>query len=215
MGQLKIFENEEFGQIRTVMRDGEVWFVGKDVAEILGYVDPNKAIAMHVDEEDKLNDKMASSLGQRGGWLINESGLYGLILSSKLPSARKFKHWVTSEVLPAIRKTGIYDMDEYSPEMKAILMHDKKLVKIDNRVTDLENHMTIDYGQQTVLGDEVNKAVLDALGGKYSNAYNEIGKKVFAECNRDLKHYFHINARNNVPKRRFEEAVQYIQRWTP
>lgn len=213
MGQLKIFENEEFGQIRTVMRDGEVWFVGKDVAEILGYVDPNKAIAMHVDEEDKLNDKMASSLGQRGGWLINESGLYGLILSSKLPSARKFKHWVTSEVLPAIRKTGIYDMDEYSPEMKAILMHDKKLVKIDNRVTDLENHMTIDYGQQTVLGDEVNKAVLDALGGKYSNAYNEIGKKVFAECNRDLKHYFHINARNNVPKRRFEEAVQYIQRW--
>lgn len=215
MGQLKIFENEEFGQIRTVMRDGEVWFVGKDVAEILGYVDPNKAIAMHVDEEDKLNDKMASSLGQRGGWLINESGLYGLILSSKLPSARKFKHWVTSEVLPAIRKTGIYDMDEYSPEMKAILMHDKKLVKIDNRVTDLENHMTIDYGQQTVLDDEVNKAVLDALGGKYSNAYNEIGKKVFAECNRDLKHYFHINARNNVPKRRFEEAVQYIQRWTP
>lgn len=215
MGQLKIFENEEFGQIRTVMRDGEVWFVGKDVAEILGYVDPNKAIAMHVDEEDKLNDKMASSLGQRGGWLINESGLYGLILSSKLPSARKFKHWVTSEVLPAIRKTGIYDMDEYSPEMKAILMHDKKLVKNDNRVTDLENHMTIDYGQQTVLGDEVNKAVLDALGGKYSNAYNEIGKKVFAECNRDLKHYFHINARNNVPKRRFEEAVQYIQRWTP
>lgn len=215
MGQLKIFENEEFGQIRTVMRDGEVWFVGKDVAEILGYVDPNKAIAMHVDEEDKLNDKMASSLGQRGGWLINESGLYGLILSSKLPSARKFKHWVTSEVLPAIRKTGIYDMDEYSPEMKAILMHDKKLVKIDNRVTDLENHMTIDYGQQTVLGDEVNKAVLDALGGKYSNAYNEIGKKVFAECNRDLKHYFHINARNNVPKRRFEEAVQYIQRWRP
>lgn len=215
MGQLKIFENEEFGQIRTVMRDGEVWFVGKDVAEILGYVDPNKAIAMHVDEEDKLNDKMASSLGQRGGWLINESGLYGLILSSKLPSARKFKHWVTSEVLPAIRKTGIYDMDEYSPEMKAILMHDKKLVKIDNRVTDLENHMAIDYGQQTVLGDEVNKAVLDALGGKYSNAYNEIGKKVFAECNRDLKHYFHINARNNVPKRRFEEAVQYIQRWTP
>ena len=215
MGQLKIFENEEFGQIRTVMRDGEVWFVGKDVAEILGYVDPNKAIAMHVDEEDKLNDKMASSLGQRGGWLINESCLYGLILSSKLPSARKFKHWVTSEVLPAIRKTGIYDMDEYSPEMKAILMHDKKLVKIDNRVTDLENHMTIDYGQQTVLGDEVNKAVLDALGGKYSNAYNEIGKKVFAECNRDLKHYFHINARNNVPKRRFEEAVQYIQRWTP
>ena len=215
MEQLKIFENEEFGQVRTVMRDGEVWFAGKDVAEILGYVDPNKAIAMHVDEEDKLNDKMASSLGQRGGWLINESGLYGLILSSKLPSARKFKRWVTSEVLPAIRKTGNYEMDDYSPEMKAILMHDKKLVKIDNRVTDLENHMTIDYGEQVVLGDEVNKAVLDALGGKHSNAYNEIGKKVFAECNRDLKHYFHVNARNNVPKKRYYEALEYIQEWKP
>lgn len=104
-------------------------------------------------------------------------------------------------------------MDDYSPEMKAILMHDKKLVKIDNRVTDLENHMTIDYGEQVVLGDEVNKAVLDALGGKYSNAYNEIGKKVFAECNRDLKHYFHVNARNNVPKKRYYEALEYIQEW--
>lgn len=75
--------------------------------------------------------------------------------------------------------------------------------------------MTIDYGEQTVLGDEVNKAVLDALGGKYSNAYNEIGKKVFAECNRDLKHYFHVNARNNVPKKRYYEVLEYIQEWKP
>ncbi|MGN0288052.1 MAG: Bro-N domain-containing protein [Lachnospiraceae bacterium] len=73
------------------MINGEPFFVGKDVAEILGYADPNKAIAMHVDEEDKLNDKTASSLGQRGGWLINESGLYSLILSSKLPAAKRFK----------------------------------------------------------------------------------------------------------------------------
>lgn len=215
MEQLKIFENEEFGQVRTVMRDGEVWFVGKDVADILEYANTAKAIRDHVDDEDKLTERIVLSGQNREVICINESGLYGLILSSKLPSARKFKRWVTSEVLPAIRKTGSYDMDEYSPEMKAILMHDKKLVKIDNRVTDLENHMTIDYGQQTVLGDEVNKAVLDALGGKYSNAYNEIGKKVFAECNRDLKHYFHVNARNNVPKKRYYEAVEYIQRWKP
>lgn len=147
--------------------------------------------------------------------IINESGLYSLILSSKLESAKRFKRWVTSEVLPAIRNTGSYEMDDYSPEMKAILMHDKKLVKIDNRVADLENHMTIDYGEQVVLGDEVNKAVLDALGGKHSNAYNEIGKKVFAECNRDLKHYFHVNARNNVPKKRYYEALEYIQEWKP
>ena len=215
MEQLKIFENEEFGQVRTINIDGEPWFVGKDVAKILGYKDTSDAMRRHVDDEDKLTRCFTDSGQKRELYIINESGLYSVILSSKLPSAKRFKRWVTSEVLPVIRKTGSYEMDDYSPEMKAILMHDKKLVKIDNRVTDLENHMTIDYGEQVVLGDEVNKAVLDALGGKHSNAYNEIGKKVFAECNRDLKHYFHVNARNNVPKRRFEEAVQYIQRWRP
>lgn len=215
MEQLKIFENEEFGQVRTINIDGEPWFVGKDVAKILGYKDTSDAMRRHVDDEDKLTRCFTDSGQKRELYIINESGLYSVILSSKLPSAKRFKRWVTSEVLPVIRKTGSYEMDDYSPEMKAILMHDKKLVKIDNRVTDLENHMTIDYGEQTVLGDEVNKAVLDALGGKYSNAYNEIGKKVFAECNRDLKHYFHVNARNNVPKKRYYEALEYIQEWKP
>lgn len=215
MEQLKIFENEEFGQVRTINIDGEPWFVGKDVAKILGYKDTSDAMRRHVDDEDKLTRCFTDSGQKRELYIINESGLYSVILSSKLPSAKRFKRWVTSEVLPVIRKTGSYEMDDYSPEMKAILMHDKKLVKIDNRVTDLENHMTIDYGEQTVLGDEVNKAVLDALGGKYSNAYNEIGKKVFAECNRDLKHYFHVNARNNVPKKRYYEVLEYIQEWKP
>lgn len=112
MNELKIFENPDFGKVRTMEIDGEPYFVGKDVAEILGYSDTNKAIAMHVDEEDKLNDKTSSSLGQRGGWLINESGLYSLILSSKLPKAKEFKRWVTSEVLPSIRKHGAYAVDE-------------------------------------------------------------------------------------------------------
>ena len=208
MEQLEIFENKEFGQVRTINIDGEPWFVGKDVAKILGYKDTSDAMRRHVDDEDKLTRCFTDSGQKRELYIINESGLYSVILSSKLPSAKRFKRWVTSEVLPVIRKTGSYEMDDYSPEMKAILMHDKKLVKIDNRVTDLENHMTIDYGEQVVLGDEVNKAVLDALGGKYSNAYNEIGKKVFAECNRDLKHYFHVNARNNVPKKRYYEALE-------
>lgn len=109
---IKEFTDERFGTIRTTVIEEEPWFVGKDIATILGYADPNKAIAMHVDEEDKLNDKMASSLGQRGGWFINESGLYSLILSSKLPTAKKFKHWVTSDVLPQIRRHGAYMTDE-------------------------------------------------------------------------------------------------------
>lgn len=213
LNDLQIFSNEEFGQVRTAMNSGEVWFVGKDVAEILGYADPNKAIAMHVDEDDKLNDKSASSLGQRGGWLINESGLYSLILSSKMPNARKFKRWVTSEVLPTIRKTGSYQKPMSQIEMMRI-----QLGMIDNheeRIAELEQNMTIDYAQQQALGEAVNYVVIDALGGKGSDAYKEIGKKVFSECNRDLKRYFRVNARNNVQKKRFNEAIEYVQHWQP
>ena len=100
MNELKIFNNPEFGEIRTIDINGEPWMVGKDVAEVLGYQNPSKALADHVDQEDKLNNESLSSLGQRGGWLINESGLYSLVLSSKLPGAKKFRRWVTSEVLP-------------------------------------------------------------------------------------------------------------------
>ena len=110
--QMAVFKSEQFGEIRTVMVDNEPWFVGKDVAVILGYSNPSEAIADHVMDDDKLNSKTLSScqieLGQRGGWLINESGLYSLILGSKLPTAREFKHWITSDVLPTIRKTGGY-----------------------------------------------------------------------------------------------------------
>lgn len=108
MNEIQIFNNPEFGEIRTLEINNEPWFVGKDVATILGYQNASKALIDHVDDDDKLNNETLSSLGQRGGWLINESGLYSLILSSKLPSAKSFKHWVTSEVLPSIRKTGSY-----------------------------------------------------------------------------------------------------------
>jgi prophage antirepressor-like protein len=107
MNDLQVF-NYEGASVRVIDRDGEPWFVGKDVAEVLGYSNPSKALIDHVDEEDKLNNDSLSSLGQRGGWLINDSGLYSLILSSRLPGARQFKRWVTSEVLPSIRKHGIY-----------------------------------------------------------------------------------------------------------
>lgn len=104
-------------EIRVITIDNEPWFVGKDVAETLGYNDLSHAILDHVDEEDRINSKTqgqnAPEFGQRGTWLINESGLYSLILSSKLPSAKQFKRWVTAEVLPAIRKTGYYSMNSY------------------------------------------------------------------------------------------------------
>lgn len=105
---LQIFKNNTFGNVRVLEQNGEPWFVAKDVTNILGYQNSSKAISDHVDDDDKLNNETLSSLGQRGGWLINESGLYSLIISSKLPNAKQFKRWVTSEVLPTIRKHGAY-----------------------------------------------------------------------------------------------------------
>ena len=112
--KLQLYVNEKFGEIRGLMIDGEPYFVGKDVAQALGYERDTKAVVDHVDEKDrkmidgKTQSRFGIELGQRGGWLINESGLYSLILSSKLPAAKEFQRWVTSEVLPSIRKTGAY-----------------------------------------------------------------------------------------------------------
>lgn len=216
MTELQIFNSEEFGDIRTVTIDNEPWFVGKDVAKALGYGEGkslNNAVANHVSEEDKGVTELMTPGGKQNMTIINESGLYALIFGSKLESAKRFKRWVTSEVLPAIRKTGSYQKPLTPQEMLRI-----QLGMIDNhedRITDLEQNMTIDYGQQQILGEAVNHTVISILGGKESNAYKEISKKVFAECNRDLKNYFQVNARNNVPKKRFEEALQYAKSWKP
>ena len=128
MNELKIFENEEFGQIRSIEIDGLPYFVGKDVAEILGYTNPQKAIRDHVDEEDKTLNESFTVNGTKGV-LINESGLYSLILSSKLPTAKQFKRWVTSEVLPTIRKQGYYTADNNkNDETKAKLLRAEAMV---------------------------------------------------------------------------------------
>ena len=116
---IQIYENEELGKVRTILIDGEPYFVGKDVAEILGYKNPRKAIGDHIDEEDKGVTKCDTLGGEQELTVINESGLYSLILSSKLPAAKKFKRWVTSEVLPAIRKTGSYSLPDFNDPVAA------------------------------------------------------------------------------------------------
>lgn len=214
MNKLQIFNSAEFGEIRTVTIDNEPWFVGKDVALALGYSNTRDALATHVSEEDK--NTVVISDGKRGNpnqVVINESGLYALIFGSKLDSAKRFKHWVTSEVLPTIRKTGSYQKPMTVAEQIRLLALGNQ--DHEERIEKLENTMTIDYGQQKYLGDLVSRVVIEVLGGKKSNAYDEIGKKVFAECNRDVKTYFDVNARNNIPKLRYQEAVEYIKEWEP
>lgn len=213
MNQLEIFKNREFGEIRTVTVDGEPWFVAKDIAEILQYTNTQKAIRDHVDEEDKLTERIVLSGQNREVICINESGLYSLILSSKMPGAKRFKRWVTSEVLPQIRRTGTYQKPLTPQEMIRV-----QLGMIDGheeRITHLENTMTIDYEQQQELKKTVNKRVIEVLGGKKAPAYKEMSKKVFSECNHDIQDYFRVNSRNNIPTKRYQEAVEYVEGWNP
>ena len=115
MNELRIFNNADFGDIRTVEQDGGIWFVGKDIAEALGYSNPSNAVISHVDDEDKLRTQIKYAGQNREVSIINESGLYSLVLSSKLPSAKAFKRWITSEVIPSIRKTGSYNKPSKQP----------------------------------------------------------------------------------------------------
>lgn len=147
MNEIKIFSNHEFGEIRTVSIEGEPWLVGRDVAQILGYSNASKAVMVHVDEEDKRHEMLPVSDSQNGNLVktavINESGLYSLVLSSKLPGAKKFKRWVTSEVLPSIRKHGGYitGQEELSGEelmAKALMFAEKKLKEKDAQIHEMQ-----------------------------------------------------------------------------
>ena len=131
MNELKIFNSPEFGQVRTVMIGGEPWFVGKDVATILGYERTADAIRAHVDDDDKGVGEIQTPGGKQKIIIINESGLYSLVLSSKLPTAKKFKHWITSEVLPAIRKHGAYMTPE---KIEEALLNPDTLIKLAQRL---------------------------------------------------------------------------------
>ena len=141
MQELQIFKNEEFGEVRTVTIDNEPWFVGKDVALSLGYRDTSDALKKHVSEEDKLTRRFADSGQNREMYIINESGLYALIFGSKLESAKRFKHWVTSEVLPSIRKHGVYAVDELlqNPDMAIKAFTALKEEREKNKVLQADN----------------------------------------------------------------------------
>jgi prophage antirepressor-like protein len=216
MNKLQIFNNDEFGEIRTAVVNNEPMFCLIDICKALE-LSNSRIVADRLDEDERRKLDLPR---QGETWFVTESGLYAVILRSDKPNAKKFRKWVTSEVLPSIRKTGSYNKPMSTAEKIQLLAQgneelNERVDMVDGRVTDLENNMTLDYGQQVVIGDEVNKVVINALSGKNSAAYKEIGRKVFSECNSDIKHYFHVNARNNIPKKRFDEAVQYIQKWHP
>lgn len=179
MNDLKIFESAEFGSVRTMVVNDTPYFVGKDVAEILGYERPTKAIADHVDSEDKDEVPIQDSIGRMQNTpVINESGLYSLILSSKMPNAKKFKHWVTGEVLPSIRKHGAYMTDETleqaltSPDFLIRLATELKTEK-EKRIA-LENKVTEDK-PKVLFAEAVETAKTSILIGDLAKILRQNG----------------------------------------
>lgn len=181
MNEIQVFNNTEFGEIRTVEIDNEVWFVGKDIAETLGYTNPSKALNDHVDIEDKLNNETLSSLGQRGGWLINESGVYALVFNSKLPKAKEFKKWVTHEVLPSIRKHGAYMTPQ---KIEEVLLNPDTIIKL---ATDLkaerEHRMALETKieqdkPKTIFADAVSSSKTSILIGDMAKLLRQNGIEI-------------------------------------
>lgn len=216
MNDILVFHYKS-SEVRTVELNGEPWFVLKDVCAVLG-ISNHKMTAQRLDADEVSLTDLTDSMGrQQETTVINESGLYNVILRSDKPEAKPFRKWVTSEVLPSIRKTGGYRMPKLSKEMQALFLLDDRTQKQEARLTALENTMTVDYSQQQTLKKAVGRVVVEALGGKSAPAYNDphVRGKLFSECNRDVQDWFRVNSVCNVPRKDFTQAVEYIQRWKP
>lgn len=207
-------------QVRTVQIDNDAWFVGKDVATILGYSQTAKAVRDHVDEEDKGVSVLDTPGGQQRMTLINESGVYSLVFGSNLPNAKEFKRWVTKEVLPEIRRTGSYNVPE-TPEDKLVLTMEvtnrtvKRVESIEKDVNDLKNNVLLDTGSYAVIGRLVSKRVYEYLDDRrYPRNKNNISL-LFSDINHGIKRIAGVSARSQIKNKDFEKVMQYIYAWEP
>ena len=209
----QVFSNSEFGEIRVIKdENSEPWFVAKDVCDILGYQNASKAISDHVDHEDKLNNETLSSLGQRGGWLINESGLYSLILTSKLPQAKAFKRWVTHEVLPSIRRDGGYMVakDETPEETmaRAFIIAQNTIERQKARIKQ-QTRQIEEMAPKALFADAVSASDGTCLVGELAKMMTQAGftvgqNRLFAIL-RDDGYLGKCGCNRNVPKQRYIE----------
>lgn len=203
MDSIQLFTSAEFGDIRTIKDADAIYFVGKDVAEILGYTNPSKALADHVDPEDKLNNETLLSLGQRGGWLINESGLYSLVLSSKLPSAKRFKRWITSEVLPALRRQGGYMLTSENETPEQIMA---RALKIADEALKRKNALIDELTPKALFCDAVSVSKNTCLIGELAKLMRQngvdIGQNRLFERLRQDGYLCRHGSNHNVPTQR-------------
>lgn len=229
MGNIQVFSNSEFGEIRTIMIDGEPWFVSADVSKALGYAKTDSMTRL-VDDDDKKNIR-SSDLEEQAYkqsytiGIINESGLYAAIFGSKQENAKKFKKWVTSEVLPQIRKNGTYGVPQLPTDpMELLELHYQALKRVDNKVNTLEERFNQFEKSLPLLPNEadevsnaVKKRVVEVLGGKDSNAYRNraICQKIFMDAYRELKRNFNVSRYKDIKREQKAQAVAISSKYEP
>lgn len=218
MNQLKVFQNEEFGEVRSLVINNEPWFVGKDVATVLGFTNPRDAISTHVFAEDKGVETIDTLGGKQKMTVINESGLYALVFGSRLPSAKKFKHWVTSEVLPALRKTGKYEipsdpMGALKLMFEAQTQTNEKVAVCDRRITELEENKLLNPGEYNYISRAIKKKVKQVKSELNMDLAQKQTSQVYRSINRDLNCFIGIKTRSQFRAKDFDKALEFIENW--
>mgnify|MGYP002761774382 CR=1 FL=1 len=207
MNELQIFDNKEFGEVRTVLIDSEPWFVGKDVAVILGYQNGSRDINRHVDEEDRHKVMLFDGNQDKETIIINESGLYSLILSSKMPDAKKFKHWVTSEVIPSVRKNGGYisgqeNLTDEELLSKALLVAQNKIADRDRIIASKQERIE-QMRPKEIFADSVatskNSILIGDLAKMICQNGVEIGQKRLFDWMREKGYLIKTGSSKNLP----------------
>lgn len=226
MNNIQIFNNPDFGEIRTVVIDNEPWFVGVDVAKALGYKKPTGAVTNNVDKDDTLTEGVTDSMGRvQNTLVVNESGLYSLIFNSKLEGAKKFKKWVTSEVLPSIRKTGQYRQARLPttiPEQIQIIaqgygeLHEE-VKTIKEEMQDLKDNMPILPIEAEKITNSAKAKGVHVMGGKSSNAYanRSIVNAVYRDIYGQVYRNFGVKSYKAIKRNQTDKAIAVIEAYAP
>lgn len=218
MQEIQVFNFEEL-PVRTLTVDEEPHFVGSDVAKILGYTNPQKAIRDHVDYEDKLTEQIVLSGQRRNTIIINESGLYSLIFSSKLESAKRFKRWVTSEVLPTLRKTGAYEVSSdpmYALKLmfRATEQTKEEIATVKADVIDLKENQKLDAGDYNLLSRTVNQRVAH-IQKIHAITNQKQRNELYRDINSEVKKMTGASSRTNVRQKYFDDVIKMVANWFP
>ena len=219
MNELKIF-NFEDDEVTVQLINDEPLFVGNDVSRTLGYSNYRNAVSMHVDDEDKLRTQIEYAGQNREVTLINESGLYNLIFNSKLESAKRFKRWVTSEVLPAIRKTGTYQiptdpMDALRLMFQATEQTQEKVNQVDARVIHLEQNVKLDPGEYTFIGKMISRKVYQVGKERAYTMNKKQTEALFKSLNKEIAEITGVRTRTQLRQKDYEKVISFVEDWEP